>query len=486
MRKPLYFLRNSLFIKNIFITTVILLLAFLVLGGAFSFWSYINTKSDIKISLSRVENETISLLSAYTGVSGGNMDDAAVSSQLYTISKFSLKDILVLTPDGTVAAASDNSGVSLLVGKTVSADLCDKISASDTALFFETEIAGVYSEDRFVAAQRFSPGGTSPYIIIVSVKASDLHDTWKNFSGVFSLISVSCFFFVFTFSLVTTRRQADTLTTLSNAAQKLSHSDYTVIDELPAADKEDEFGILVNAFRTMAIELSRVDQKRTDLLANVAHELNSPMTSMTGYADGILDGTIPKEDEEHYLRVISSETKRLARLIRDLLTVSRNEECEVEMSRFNIGEMVRQTILKNEKRIVEKHLDVNPLIPEEPLMVLGNEDQLTQVVYNLLDNARKFAYEHTTINVGVWKKGDKAYVEIEDEGDTIPQEEIPLVFDRFHKVDKSRAKDRDGTGLGLFIAKSIIDKHNQDIWVESENGRTKFTFSISLSHQSGK
>ncbi|MBQ4040899.1 MAG: HAMP domain-containing histidine kinase, partial [Oscillospiraceae bacterium] len=179
-------------------------------------------------------------------------------------------------------------------------------------------------------------------------------------------------------------------------------------------------------------------------------------------------------------------THRLSRLVRNMLDVSQlsaKEPTELRKSSFDLTEVVVQTLLSLEKKITDRKLDVDAEIPEEPIVTLGDRDSITQVVYNLLDNAAKFAAEGSVIKLSVYKRSGRAYVSVENRGETIPEKELPLIFDRFHKTDKSRNFDKDGVGLGLYIVKTILDNHREDIFVTSANGVTKFTFTLTIAPQ---
>ena len=207
------------------------------------------------------------------------------------------------------------------------------------------------------------------------------------------------------------------------------------------------------------------------------------MTTISGFADGILDGTIPKEDEDHYLAIISSETKRLSRLVRQMLEMSRIQSVDKAslLSRsFDFSEVIMRTLLNFETKITERGLDVDAQLPEENMLVRGDEDSYMQVVYNLLDNAIKFAAPGTALGVSLWKQGGKAYVSVSNRGETISPEELPFLFDRFRKADKSRSMDRDGYGLGLAIVKTILNNHGEDVTVTSRDGLTDFIFTAKL------
>jgi signal transduction histidine kinase len=204
------------------------------------------------------------------------------------------------------------------------------------------------------------------------------------------------------------------------------------------------------------------------------------MTTIAGYTDGILDGTIPPQKSRQYLQIISDESRRLSRLVRRMLDISQIQSLEMKMAEFDLCESMRLSLLSMEQRILQRQLDVEADIPEDSVLVLGDNDLITQVIYNLLENATKFAAPDSTLYLGLSLRGEKAVVTVRNTGHTIPVEEIPLLFERFHKSDKSRGMDKDGYGLGLYIVKTIIDQHKEKITVTSEGGVTAFSFTVQL------
>ena len=218
--------------------------------------------------------------------------------------------------------------------------------------------------------------------------------------------------------------------------------------------------------------------------ANISHELKTPMTTIAGFAEGILDGTIPEERENDSLQIIVAETRRLSRLVRRMLDLSRldalSEKAVTAQEQFDLTEVMSQVLISLEGKITARNLDVDVQMPEDKLMVWGDPDAVTQVCYNLLDNAAKFATPGTAITVHIVKKAGKAYTTIGNLGATIPPEELPLLFERFHKSDASRSMDREGVGLGLYIVKTIIGNLKERITVTSEDGVTQFTFTLTL------
>ena len=215
----------------------------------------------------------------------------------------------------------------------------------------------------------------------------------------------------------------------------------------------------------------------------MSHELKTPMTTISGYVDGILDGTIPPERHHYYLQIVSDETKRLSRLVRSMLDISRLQEHgipEEKKTHFDLEECAGQVLITFEQKITAKEIEVEADMPMHPVYTLAMEDAITQVIYNLIDNAVKFCPQKGTLGLKIREGGGKAYVSVSNTGQTIPPEELPLLFDRFHKLDRSRTQNRDGWGLGLYIVKTIICSHGENIRVTSRDGKTEFTFTMPL------
>jgi len=287
--------------------------------------------------------------------------------------------------------------------------------------------------------------------------------------------------FAFILTFIATKKQAEPLTDMVNATNRFARGDFGV--RVKDRGRKDEIGQLTEAFNAMADALDSSEQQRRDFVANLSHELKTPMTVITGFAEGLLDGTIPREYEEKYLGVVLSETKRISRLVRSMLDIStiQTSETKAELHRsFDITEVVRIAILSHDSKLTEKKLEVETELPEERIMTRGEEESITQVVFNLIDNAIKFSSPGSVIELELWSRDEKVYVSVTNSGETIPQEELPQIFERFHKTDKSRSANRDGAGLGLYIAKMILDNHNEDIFVTSNGGTTKFIFSLTI------
>lgn len=245
----------------------------------------------------------------------------------------------------------------------------------------------------------------------------------------------------------------------------------------------DEIGQLAANFNAMATSLENLENMRSSFVANISHELRTPMTTISGFLEGILDGTIQKDKQEKYLEIALDETKRLSRLVNDLLNISKMESGEFELNKtqFSINELVVRELFKFESSINDKNIQVELELDENNPVVDADADAITQVVTNLVHNAVKFTPPDGSVSVKTWAKDKKAYVEITNSGIGISKDKLKFVFDRFYKTDDSRSYDKTGVGLGLFIVKSLIARHNEKIWAESEEGKfTRFTFSLPI------
>lgn len=244
----------------------------------------------------------------------------------------------------------------------------------------------------------------------------------------------------------------------------------------------DEIGELAESFNYMADTLQNLENLRRDFIANISHELRSPITSIRGFIQGILDDTIPEDRQKYYLEIALNESKRLTRLISDILDLSRLEsgEFSLKLGSFDINELIRINILRFENEIENKKLNVDVTLAGEELYVTGDRDRIGQVISNLIDNAIKFTVENGKIGLKTRIEGKKVVISVSDTGVGIPEDELKLIWDRFHMVDKSRTNKK-GTGLGLSIVRQIINQHGEKIWVESKEGEgTNFSFTMSI------
>lgn len=247
---------------------------------------------------------------------------------------------------------------------------------------------------------------------------------------------------------------------------------------------DDEIGQLASTLEYMASELSKLDEYRKDFISNISHDFRSPLTSIKGYIEAILDGTIPEEKQDRYLNIILSESNRLSKLTNSLLELNNYDSYGLWLvtKDFDIVQLVKNAINTFEGKCIEKSISIYLNNHCETSYVHADKTKIQQVIYNLLDNAIKFTPEKKSIYVTLTEKNDKIFVSVKDEGAGIPKDSIKNIWVRFYKADTSRGKDKQGTGLGLAITKEIIKAHNENINVVSTEGvGSEFTFSLSKS-----
>lgn len=248
-------------------------------------------------------------------------------------------------------------------------------------------------------------------------------------------------------------------------------------------ETDDEMGYLASTLSYMAGEIAQNEDNQKKFVANVSHDFRSPLTSIRGYLEAMLDGTIPTEMHEKYLAIVLSETERLTKLTNSLLELNNlnMKGIVLQCSEFDVNSLIRSTVNSFEGTCVKKNISINLVLVGDEMTVYADEMKIGQVLYNLLDNAIKFSHHNSEIKIETNEKHNKLLVSVKDSGIGIPKEDQKHVFDRFYKSDLSRGRDKKGTGLGLSITKEIIHAHNEHINVISTEGvGTEFVFSLPL------
>lgn len=466
--------------RNFITAATILLLALTILGASFQMQvkEYL---TDTTISSLQQDASVLADLAAAYSVEG-DLTSREFLLNLDVASKVTGSDAVICDSNGFIILCSDALAGCEHQGLQLNQEYLQKIfkSGGDTACGV---IEGLYSEERYVVSAPIINNAAATGIVIVSTPTYTTSQILNRISNIF--LTAAVFVVLISVLAVTAfaRRESRPLRDMAKAATDFGHGNLDARVRVEE-DYSEEVEELALAFNNMACSLQKSEYQRQEFVANVSHELKTPMTTISGYVDGILDGTIPKEHQEHYLHIVSDETKRLSRLVRSMLDISQLQKeegiPEEKKMHFDLEECAGQVLITFEKKINDKHLDVQVDFPEHPVCTIANRDYITQVIYNLIDNAVKFCPEGGTLGLKIREGGSKAYVSISNDGETIPPEELPLVFDRFHKLDKSRSQNRDGWGLGLYIVKTIVCSHGENISVSSKDGKTEFTFTMPL------
>ena len=471
---------KSTFGRSFSVFAGILLVALTVLGGSFQVMVQDFLTETTFDSLEQDAQIIADLAASY-------MEDDTLSGREFLMnldiaSKVSGSDAVICNSDGKVTICSDSLFGCKHMGLYVNEEYLQKVlsQGSDRATGL---IKGLYSEERFLVALPVTAADGDRGIVIVSSPSASVNQVLTKISNIFLTTAVCVILVSVAAVSFFARRESKPLQDMAKAANAFGHGDLEARVKIEEGNSE-EMEELALAFNNMACSLQKSEYRRQEFVANVSHELKTPMTTISGYVDGMLDKTIPEDKWPHYLQIVSDETKRLSRLVRSMLDISQLQSeggiPDEKKIHFDLEDCCGSVLITFEKKIEDKGLNVEVDMPEHPVYTFANEDYITQVIYNLIDNAVKFCPTGKTLGLKLREGGAKVYVSVSNEGDTIPPEELPLVFDRFHKLDKSRSQNRDGWGLGLYIVKTIVCSHGENISVTSRDGKTEFTFTLPL------
>ena len=463
----------TIYWQNFMLTASVVMLTLALLGSAFFALTYsyaVDERSEQMQSKATIVSHMVSSYIESGSLTG--LRELANFASNVTDAQF-----LICNTDGDLLLTTDPTLANRVLA--MPQEVIDGAMSGD-AYTTRTTLGGIYEETHFVVGVPIESNGALVGFVLAVTGARALTTMWRTFIGLFFMTAVTVLLLSFVVSAWVSMRQSRPIHEMAEATRRFADGNFDV--RMHNYEGVTEISELTEAFNSMADSLQETERQRREFIANVSHELKTPMTTIAGYTDGILDGTIPPEQEKEYLRIISDEARRLSRLVRRMLEVSQLQSRDLTRTKapFDVCESMRRVLISMEKKITDRGLDVDADIPDGSIMVLGDNDLITQVIYNLLENATKFARAGSALYLGVTTLNGKALVSVRNEGDTIPAEEIPLLFERFHKSDKSRSEDKDGVGLGLYVVKTILEQHKEHIAVTSENGLTTFTFTITL------
>ena len=430
---------KSSFSRNLVTYALILLITLLLMAFCFQFFleQHLEERAEEKL---KNNCETISrIVSAYYD-EAGKLGDAFLTN-LAVVGQVTDADMVVCNAEGTVLLCSDAPLGCVHQGMTVTGEkFLEQVKTGEHVVRIGI-MEGLYPESRITVAYGiWDTKGTLIGIVLSSTPVVQTTAVAGGFSSTFLVISVSVMLLAILAVSIYARKNANPLRDMAKAANAFGHGDFTARAKVPEGGAE-ELRELAMAFNNMAISLEKGDMQRREFIANVSHELKTPMTTIGGYLDGMLDGTIPEEKHRYYMEIVSEETKRLSRLVRSMLDISRLQEQEQipeeQKTQFDLTACAGEVLLRFEKKILDKQLQVQVDMPEFSIFTLANRDYITQVIYNLLDNAVKFCPEQGQIGLRLQPAGSKIYFSVSNEGPAVPPEELPLLFERFHKVDRS-------------------------------------------------
>lgn len=423
--------------------------------------------------------ECTEIASNYAGnYYNGSMELTDLHSHLETISHYMNTRIEVVDVSGRIIIDSGTSA--LLDNDTVIQGF--NISDFGSKYYIVNRFYNTFSEDHLTVFAPITPNyRVRGYVLIHKPIAdiyADSYDLLKVVYVTLLLVFLLAFVILLLFSLLIYRP----IRKITSVADAYIDGDFSQKINIHT---QDELGHLAAAFDYMANELNTLEDDQRKFVSNVSHDFRSPLTSIKGYIEAILDGTIPYEMQDKYLNIILFETERLNKLTSSLLELNKfgsHGKTILYMKNFDINYIIRMTALTFEGICSEKHMSIELILSGQNLYVTADMAKIQQVIYNLTDNAIKFSYPDSSITIETTEKNDKVFVSVKDSGIGIPNDSLKKIWERFYKTDTSRGKDKRGTGLGLSIVKEIIQAHDENINVISTEGvGTEFIFTLSLS-----
>ncbi len=476
---------KSVFTKYITVFMLMIMISFLILTFILcqmvGSWST-DVKADIVERSSNVVAEAVSEMFASDGAEDFNQfiyfSMNGIEQLLSALSAYNDDvHILIIDTTGAILAHDENITQGYIVNNIPQSIVEDV--RENGVMRIVGDLGGVFEKKQLVHASMISDNDGE--FLGAALACSESQQVETLIETMIKTIILSCLW-VMLAALVAVYFISDKiiapLKQMSKAAKSFAAGKFDV--RVPVKGR-DEVAELATAFNSMAASMSKLEDMRRTFLSSVSHDLRTPMTTISGFIDGILDGTIPPDKHEYYLDIIRNEVRRLARLVASLLDITRIQagERKFTKSAFDICEMARLILISFEQKIDAKRLEVEFDCKRDKMMVWADRDAIYQILYNICDNAVKFSREGGSYKISILEREKKVYISVYNEGDGIPADELPFVFERFYKSDKSRGLDKTGVGLGLYIAKTIIDAHDEEIWVRSEHGKNcEFVFTL--------
>ena len=360
----------------------------------------------------------------------------------------------------------------------VSKPFFDKMSKDD---YKGIDTLGLYAHPHYTATKKLRSDDSSVIgYVIATDSAAGVSTLMKKVAKIYVLSAIVPTVILFLALYLVNYRMIKPLRLMSQAAHSMSKGDFS--KRIPVTS-DDEIGQLAVSFNKMTNSISRLEDTRKNFVANISHELKTPMTTISGFIDGIIDGTIPKDKQNDYLAIVSQEVKRLSRMVESMLSISKFEsgDYSLKYEEFDFTEQLLNIVISQEQRIEKDNIEITGLESLPDVTLSADKDLIYRVIYNLVDNAVKFAGNGGYIKFALSVDSKQLTFKIENSGKGIPENDLPYVFERFYKVDKSRSNNKNSMGLGLYIAKTIIKNHGGTVAVTSkEDEFTAFTVKLPL------
>ena len=464
-------MKHSLYYKFILGYLVFGLLGFAAIA---TFSAQLMNRNQVKSQAEAMYDEASLIASAYSSVYQGNKQDLdSVYPQLHAVAKFVRAKIWVVDRQGVIVVDSEQNAHA----GTVIEDFDP--TATGNKSYCTGSYYGLFPYEVLSVSAPITGNYNTYGYVLVHLPMSVVWEMSNSNLNVVYITGGILFILSLIILLVFTNTVYFPLKKITEGANEYAAGN---LDYRIDLNSRDEMGYLAGTLNYMSGELNKLEEYQRNFIANVSHDFRSPLTSIKGYLEAIIDGTIPPEMYEKYLTRVISETERLTKLTQGMLTLnSLDSKGYLSRSSFDINRVIKDTAASFEGTCGKKNINFELTFSDNIQMVYADLGKIQQVLYNLIDNAIKFSHQDSTIYIQTRIKNEKIFVSVKDTGIGIPKDSVKKVFDRFYKSDLSRGKDKKGTGLGLAIVKEIIQAHGENIDVVSTEGvGSEFIFSLPL------
>ncbi|MGN1194196.1 MAG: ATP-binding protein [Acutalibacteraceae bacterium] len=477
--------QNSIFRRYFLFTVSVVIACLVVLGAAMIVFIAAQWWNEKTETLTRNAQDIVRIMSELEDKDYADEETSyeLLSNTLSIMSKATMSDYFIVDSEGHVRICKDMDEYNKVSECSEHGNMTIPENYMTRALkngFADYATDDVFGLGKFVVAVP-SVEGSKQQVVVFAVEdaITGLLPYVLNVMLVFTLMTLVLLILCFIIIYVFTKGLTDPLYEMQEVTKHFAKGEFE-----HRANENYRKGYLsdfAKSLNKMADELAADEEAQKSFVANVSHELKTPMTTIGGFIDGILDGTIPPEQQKSYLVIVSNEIKRLSRTVVSMLNLSKIEAGEVSIApvRYDVSKQIFDTLLSFEKQINDKNINVEGFENMGSVTINADKDLIQQVIYNLFDNAVKFTPENGVISISAKNEDEKTVVRIRNTGTGVSDEEISRIFERFYKVDKSRSYDIKGVGLGLYIVKTIINMHDGEITARSENGKyIEFCFEI--------
>lgn len=464
-------MQKSIFVRYFATIACILLACLVIMSSILLVFTKQQWKSE-KDSLLSANVHTISEFSSDTLSSGLNFREE-LGSTVAVIGKIISADIFIVDSRGNVILCTDNDANCRHRQNALDSKVMQRALINDAT--FSGNLCGVYETACYTVTTPIMYHGSAVGAVFASTPLSGASVAVAQMLKILLICSLFVLLIAFAVVYIISSQMTRPLRQMAQAAKQMENG---VFVQIPSVRRRDEIGLLVEAFNRMSHSLSQLEEMRRSFISSVSHELKTPMTTISGFIDGMLDGTIGKDDYPKYMQIVSDETKRLSRLVNSMLQLSRleNDSVKLNYSSFNVSELLLRIMLSFESKIEAKHIDIRGLEDTGKVMLCADCDLMYQVLYNLVENAIKFTPEQGYIFIKIEEERGAVRISIKNSGEGLNSVELSRVFERFYKTDRSRSRDKTGMGFGLYIVKMIVGLHKGQINAESVvNEYTRFT-----------